>query len=58
MNKRIISLVLAVVILLSLVLTGVISAQAASTMTVSDEAVTILKADEGFSEKPYWDYAQ
>ena len=58
MNKRIISLVLAVVILLSLVLTGVISAQATSNMTVSDEAIVVLKADEGFSEKPYWDYAQ
>lgn len=27
-------------------------------MTTSDEAIAMLKAEEGFSSKPYWDYAQ
>ena len=27
-------------------------------LTTSDDAVAMLKAEEGFSSKPYWDYAQ
>ena len=32
--------------------------QTPGVMTTSDEAVRMLKAEEGFSAKPYWDYAQ
>ena len=55
MNKKIICLILAVVILISI--TG-FGASAEELMTTSDEAVAMLKAEEGFSSKPYWDYAQ
>lgn len=33
-------------------------ASAAEVMTTSSDAVKILKAEEGFSKTPYWDYAQ
>lgn len=33
-------------------------AKAAATMTSSEAMVDVLKTMEGFSEKPYWDYAQ
>ncbi|MBO5837474.1 MAG: SH3 domain-containing protein [Oscillospiraceae bacterium] len=55
MNKRITSLFLAVVILLSMMTIGVSAEQV---MKISDDAIKILKAEEGFSKKPYWDYAQ
>ena len=45
------------VILCSL-LTGVIGAAATQEMKTSAEAIRILKLEEGFSSKPYWDYAQ
>jgi lysozyme len=57
-TKRIICLILAVVLLLGLALTGVVQVLAVSEMKASDEAIVILKAEEGFSQKPYWDYAQ
>ena len=55
MKKRIAGLLLAVVILVSMLSVGV---SAEELMTTSDEAVAMLKAEEGFSSKPYWDYAQ
>lgn len=55
MKKRITGLMLAVVILISMMSVGV---SADERMTTSDEAVAMLKAEEGFSSKPYWDYAQ
>jgi len=53
--KRTASLVLFVAILISLVSFGV---SAEERLSVSEDAVAILKAEEGFSSKPYWDYAQ
>lgn len=36
----------------------VFPAAAEGVMTASDEAIRILKLEEGFSKTPYWDYAQ
>lgn len=55
MKKRSMCLVLTVIMLIS-VLPFWVSAE--DTMTTSAEAVAILKAEEGFSKTPYWDYAQ
>ena len=56
--KRITSLVLAIVLFAGLVLTVAPTAHAASAMTVSDALIEIIKKEEGFSAKPYWDYSQ
>lgn len=56
--KRITSLLLAIVLFAGLVLVGAPTAHAASEMKVSDALVEFLKNEEGFSAKPYWDYAQ
>ena len=56
--KRITSFLLAIVLFAGLVLTAAPTAHAASEMTVSDALVEILKNEEGFSAKPYWDYGQ
>ena len=56
--KRITSLLLAIVLFAGLVLTGAPTAHAASAMTVSDALIEIIKKEEGFSAKPYWDYSQ
>ena len=58
MKKRITGLLLAVVILMSIIPAGVITASAASALNTSDECIKILKAEEGFVKYPYWDYAQ
>ncbi len=58
MLKRITSLLLAVVILIGVASTGTYFASAASDWRTSDECVRILKLEEGFSKKPYWDYTQ
>lgn len=56
--KRMMSFLLAVVLFAGLVLTGAPTVFAASEMTVSDALVEILKQEEGFSAKPYYDYGQ
>jgi len=56
--KRLTSFLLAIVLVAGLVLTGVPTAFAASEMTVSDDMVNVLKQEEGFASKPYWDYGQ
>ena len=56
--KRITSFLLAIVLFAGLVLTGAPVAYAASDMSVRDELIGILKKEEGFSAKPYWDYGQ
>ena len=48
--KRVTSFLLAMV--------GSPAVSAASAMTVSDAMIAMLKQEEGFSSKPYWDYAQ
>ncbi len=70
MMKRIISFALAIVVLLGLMSAGTVvvsatsaeptgSAEAAETgLKASDECIRILKEEEGFSLKPYWDYSQ
>lgn len=55
LKGRIAVFLLTAVILLSMLCIG---ASAEEVMTTSDEAVAMLKAEEGFSSKPYWDYAQ
>ena len=56
--RRILSLVFAVAITLSIALLGGVSASAESNLVASDECVNILKKYEGFSKYPYWDYGQ
>lgn len=58
MQKRISSLFLAVLILVSAVTVGAAEIAEESRMQASTEAISLLKAEEGFSQKPYWDYAQ
>ena len=58
MMKRITSFLLAIVLFAGLMLTGAPTVFAASEMKVSDELVEVLKQEEGFSAKPYWDYGQ
>ena len=56
--KRITSLLLAIVLFAGLMLTAVPAAYAATEMHTSDALVEVLKKEEGFSAKPYWDYSQ
>ena len=56
--KRITSFLLAIVLFAGLVLTAAPAAHAASAMVTSDALVEVLKKEEGFSAKPYWDYEQ
>lgn len=58
MRKRILCCVLALILMASLLAPGIVTVSAATDMTSSDEAIRILKLEEGFSAKPYWDYAQ
>lgn len=58
MKKRILSLALAVVLVLTLIPFGALEAKAASTFTASPELVETIKKWEGFSAKPIWDYGQ
>ena len=55
LQKRITCLFLAVVILVSVLAFGV---GAETSLSTSSDAVNLLKREEGFSKKPYWDYAQ
>lgn len=58
MRKRILCCALALILMASLLAPGIVTVSAATDMTSSDEAIRILKLEEGFSAKPYWDYAQ
>ena len=58
MKKRIISIVLAFALLVSLVPMGAVSVNAASSFVASEEMISVLKEFEGFSRHPYWDYSQ
>ena len=59
-NKRIICLAMTVALMLGLFLLNAPTAHAAEEepvrYTLSQEAIEILKKDEGFESKPYWDY--
>lgn len=56
--KRILSLVLALAMMLTVIFCAGITASADPVLTVSDECIKILKAYEGFCKYPYWDYGQ
>lgn len=58
MKKRITSFIIAMVLLLGVVSAGSFSVSAESAMTASDDCLRILKAEEGFSRTPYWDFTQ
>ncbi len=58
MKKRIISLLLAVTLLLGVVVSGVHTVDAASAFDTSEACIEMIKAEEGFVQYPYWDYAQ
>lgn len=56
MHKRILCLVLAALLLLSLIPIFALPSQAASHMKTSEACIAILKGMEGFLEYPVWDY--
>lgn len=58
MKKRITGLLLAAAIFVGVVCPGVIIASAESAFDTSDACIDMIKAEEGFVKKPYWDYAQ
>ena len=59
MKKRFVSLFMAVIIAIGAVAACAVSASAEEArLKTSAECVEILKAEEGFCLKPYWDYAQ
>jgi len=58
MKKRVISCLLAVFILVGVLSVGALPVSAESDFRASDECIELLKREEGFSRKPYWDYAQ
>ena len=58
MFKRWMSAFLAAVLLAVLIPAFPIQAKAAANFTVSQQLIDVVKHMEGFSAKPYWDYAQ
>lgn len=58
MKRRLISAMLAVLLLIGLLPAGIIMASAESTLTTSNEAIEVLKEWEGFLEYPKWDNGQ
>ena len=58
MMKRILSAVFTAVLLLGLIFSFPVAADAVSEMTVSDACVTTIKQMEGFLAIPRWDYGQ
>ncbi len=58
MRKRTLCCILALILTASLLAPGIVTVRAATDMTSSADAIRVLKAEEGFSAKPYWDYAQ
>ena len=55
LHKRITGLFLAFIMVFSLLPFGV---RGDNALTISQEGLNLLKKEEGFSRKPYWDYAQ
>ena len=56
--KRITSLVLIFVLMVSIAAVSALPVSAASEMTVSDDLIKVLKLEEGFIRYPSWDYGQ
>lgn len=58
MKRRITCMIMALVLVISLLPLGVISAQAASNLNYSENVVSLIKQFEGFSASAYWDVNQ
>lgn len=58
MKKRVFSLLLSLLLLLSLIASVVLPAFAAGSLTASEDCVAVLKKMEGFSKYPVYDYSQ
>lgn len=58
MKRKLFCILLSAVLLLGSLAGLTTQVSAASTMNASDECIDILKAMEGFSARPYWDYSQ
>ncbi len=58
MKNRLTGLLLAAAIFVGVVCPSAITASAASALDTSDACIEMIKAEEGFVKKPYWDYAQ
>ena len=58
MRTRIISGMLAIIMLLTFLPGMAVKASAVPSLATSEEAVTLIKAYEGFSAKAYWDNTQ
>ncbi len=58
MKKRVLSLLLSAVLLLTLIPIGAVSAEKTADRKPSQELVDMIKKMEGFSAKPYWDNSQ
>lgn len=58
MKRKLLCILLSTVLLLGLLPGMQLQASAASEMKASDDCIAMLKAMEGFSAKPYWDYSQ
>lgn len=58
MKKRIISLLMAVAVMLSVAIGSVHTVSAVSAMETSEACVEMIKQEEGFVQYPVWDYAQ
>lgn len=58
MKKRICSLLLCVVLLVSAVTATTIPVSATSKMTASDGCIAMIKSFEGFCKYPFWDHGQ
>ena len=56
--KRILSLLLSVVLVVSLIGANAVPVSAAAEFSISDECVELLKSMEGFDKYPRWDYSQ
>ena len=58
MRNRILSMLLAIALLVSLLPVVVAAAEETQEFYASAELIEVIKKWEGFAEKPYWDYAQ
>ncbi len=58
MKKRILSILIALALMVTLIPMAAVRAEAASEMVASAQLIETLKRWEGFSAKPYWDYSQ
>ena len=58
MKRKLFCILLSAILLFAAVAGMKLQVSAASDLKASDECIEILKAMEGFSAKPYWDYSQ